>query len=38
MAALADSNIRHLGKGKAWETAIGVCDELALQHTTVTFN
>ncbi len=26
------------GKGKAWESAVAICDELAFQHTTVTFN
>ncbi|KAJ8488189.1 hypothetical protein ONZ45_g14041 [Pleurotus djamor] len=28
----------YLGKGKAWEKAIEICKELALQHAEVTFN
>ncbi|KDQ21902.1 hypothetical protein BOTBODRAFT_169082 [Botryobasidium botryosum FD-172 SS1] len=28
----------YLGKGKAWESAIEICQELALQHSEVTFN
>ncbi|KIY44576.1 hypothetical protein FISHEDRAFT_51256 [Fistulina hepatica ATCC 64428] len=28
----------YLGKGKAWERAIAICKELALQHAEVTFN
>ncbi|KAJ7262301.1 C2 domain in Dock180 and Zizimin proteins-domain-containing protein [Mycena haematopus] len=28
----------YLGKGKAWENAIEICKELALQHSEVTFN
>ncbi|GJJ06217.1 hypothetical protein Clacol_000407 [Clathrus columnatus] len=28
----------YLGKGKAWETAIDICKELAYQHSEVTFN
>ncbi|KAG8760434.1 hypothetical protein FRC14_003131 [Serendipita sp. 396] len=28
----------YLGKGKAWESAIEVCKELAFQHSEVTFN
>ncbi|PCH43835.1 cytoplasmic protein [Wolfiporia cocos MD-104 SS10] len=28
----------YLGKGKAWENAIEICKELALQHAEVTFN
>ncbi|KAL4253449.1 DOCK family protein [Abortiporus biennis] len=28
----------YLGKGKAWETAIEICKELAYQHMEVTFN
>ncbi|KAF8145908.1 dedicator of cytokinesis-domain-containing protein, partial [Mycena galopus ATCC 62051] len=28
----------YLGKGKAWENAIGICKELAFQHSEVTFN
>jgi len=27
-----------LGKGKAWETAIEICKDLAYQHAEVTFN
>jgi dedicator of cytokinesis protein 3 len=27
-----------LGKGKAWESAIEICKELAYQHAEVTFN
>ena len=27
-----------LGKGKAWESAIEICKELAYQHSEVTFN
>lgn len=27
-----------VGKGKAWESAIEICQELALQHSEVTFN
>lgn len=26
------------GKGKAWESAIEICKELAFQHAEVTFN
>lgn len=26
------------GQGKAWETAIEICKELAFQHAEVTFN
>ncbi|KAJ7045388.1 C2 domain in Dock180 and Zizimin proteins-domain-containing protein [Mycena alexandri] len=28
----------YLGKGKAWESAIDICKELAFQHSEVTFN
>ncbi|KAJ7502758.1 C2 domain in Dock180 and Zizimin proteins-domain-containing protein [Mycena galericulata] len=28
----------YLGKGKAWESAINICKELAFQHSEVTFN
>ncbi|KAF7315306.1 hypothetical protein MIND_00045100 [Mycena indigotica] len=28
----------HTGKGKAWESAIDICKELAFQHAEVTFN
>ncbi|KAF9562776.1 cytoplasmic protein [Agrocybe pediades] len=28
----------YLGKGKAWETAIEICKELAFQHAEITFN
>ncbi|KAH9924408.1 cytoplasmic protein [Fomitopsis serialis] len=28
----------YLGKGKAWESAIEICQELAIQHAEVTFN
>ncbi|KAI0940660.1 hypothetical protein AcW1_003797 [Taiwanofungus camphoratus] len=28
----------YLGKGKAWETAVEICKDLALQHREVTFN
>ncbi|KAH9830756.1 cytoplasmic protein [Rhodofomes roseus] len=28
----------YLGKGKAWESAIEICQELAVQHAEVTFN
>jgi dedicator of cytokinesis protein 3 len=28
----------YLGKGKAWESAIEICKELAYQHSEVTFN
>jgi dedicator of cytokinesis protein 3 len=28
----------YLGKGKAWESAIEICKELAYQHAEITFN
>jgi hypothetical protein len=28
----------YLGKGKAWESAMEICKELAYQHSEVTFN
>ncbi|KZV88707.1 cytoplasmic protein [Exidia glandulosa HHB12029] len=28
----------YLGKGRAWETAIDICKELAFQHSEITFN
>jgi dedicator of cytokinesis protein 3 len=28
----------YLGKGKAWERAIEICDELAYQHSEMTYN
>jgi dedicator of cytokinesis protein 3 len=28
----------YLGKGKAWESAIAICEELAAQHSKVTYN
>ncbi|KAL5528219.1 DCK1 [Sanghuangporus sanghuang] len=28
----------YLGKGKAWENAVQICDELAYQHSEVTYN
>jgi dedicator of cytokinesis protein 3 len=28
----------YFGKGKAWESAIEICKELAYQHSEVTFN
>jgi dedicator of cytokinesis protein 3 len=30
--------IHNSGKGKAWESAIDICKELAYQHAEVTFN
>ena len=30
--------LAYLGKGKAWESAIEICQELAIQHAEVTFN
>ncbi|KAF5351982.1 hypothetical protein D9756_007382 [Leucocoprinus leucothites] len=30
--------LNYLGQGKAWETAIEICKELAFQHSEVTFN
>lgn len=29
---------RLAGKGKAWESAVEICKELAFQHSEVTFN
>ncbi|KAF9451260.1 hypothetical protein P691DRAFT_796987 [Macrolepiota fuliginosa MF-IS2] len=30
--------LNYLGQGKAWETAIEICKELAFQHSEITFN
>jgi len=30
--------LSQIGKGKAWESAIEICKELAYQHAEVTFN
>ena len=36
--AVSEIHVTCTGKGKAWESAIQICKELAYQHAEVTFN